>query len=77
MAKDDHKYTTGDYMVLMFNAYGSRVAERKETSWIRSKLRGEEWVEDARAASFVIIRTVYNSLDGHPTTVGNLEEVSE
>ena len=77
MATSDHKYRTGDYIVLLFNHYGTRIAERRETSWIRSKLLGDEWVGEAKAASFVIIRTVYNSLDDHPVVVGNLEEVSE
>ena len=67
-----HKYVTGEYLVLVFDRYGTKQRTDKAPNWQAAVSLGGELVE--LGGSFVVTRTVYNSLDGHSTYIENIEE---
>lgn len=67
-----HKYTTGSYLVLTFDRYGTKTGTYPAGSWTAAVALGLELA--GVGGSYVVVRTVYNSLDGHPTAVRDLEE---
>ena len=71
----NHKYETGQYIVRIFDKYGTAQQDLKAPNYIGAVQLGVG--ETAGGGSFVVLRVLHNSLDGHPTTVGNDEEESE
>lgn len=66
-----NKYHTGSYLVFLFDRYGTKTDSVAANSYTEGKEFGEANCGDG---SFVLVRTVYNSLDGHPTAVRNFED---
>lgn len=67
-----HKYKTGDYIVIFFDRYGTKKGSAPAANWSEGVEKGKEMTIDG--GSFVVTRTVYNSLDGHATAVRDFEE---
>lgn len=73
-----HKYQTGSYRVLLFSKYGTKVADLDAgVTYMDALSIGRNAAASSSVGSFVIVRVVHNSLDGHPSTVRDLEEGEE
>ena len=58
-----NKYETGTHIVLLFDKHGSALESKKHDNFSTAKTYGEDAIKNPPAASFVITRTVFNSID--------------
>lgn len=58
-----NKYETGTHIVLLFDKHGSVIESKKHGNFSDAKAYGIEETQAPPAASFVITRTVFNSID--------------
>jgi hypothetical protein len=60
-----NKYKSGNYAVLLFDRYGTKLETRilDEGGLLTAQEEGHKAVAEGVCASFVVIRMLYNSLD--------------
>lgn len=63
--KSAPKYESGTYLVLLFNKHGTQVASHKVLSLEGAHYLGKARIRMPPAASYVIMRTMYNSIDAY------------
>jgi len=59
------KYETGRYLVLCFNKHGTQVGTHKAETYTQAHAIGKERTSRPPAASYVVTRVMYNSLDAY------------
>lgn len=59
----NNKYRTGKYQVLLFDKHGTQNHSIKAENYISALAIGEMNIQAPPHASFVVIRTLFNSLD--------------
>lgn len=60
------KYAEGKYLILQFDAYGSRVGHSElaqEQNLIGAVAEARELVNSGQAATTAVVRVVYNTID--------------
>lgn len=59
------KYRTGNYMVVLFDRYGTKIDTVLVTTGglLKAQEQGKERVRDGLCASFCVVRVLHNSLD--------------
>ena len=58
-----NKYETGSYLLILFDKHGSKLTEVKPESFSLAEKLGEEAIMHPPNASYVITRTLKNSVD--------------
>jgi hypothetical protein len=58
-----NKYKTGDYIIWLFDVHGTKQETLNATSLLEAMKIGRQQTEKPPHASFIVMRTIHNSLD--------------
>ncbi len=58
-----NKYKTGNYMVFLFDAHGTKQTSFNAINYTKAMEKGKDKTSKPPYASFVVTRVVHNSLD--------------
>lgn len=57
------KYTTGQYILILFTKHGDKAQTIDHTNLMKARAEGEEKIKNPPYASFVVLRVITNSID--------------